>query len=236
MILNKRPELSIVTTVSPSRGETENFLLALSQQSSLINFEVILVDDLGEGGQGCKDIGYPETLKVYSIETGGVGHLAATLLGFNIAHGNNIVSIDPDMVGNIADISRFLAESKNGSLLVYGVRVFRGDVSRLRFWFSRFYNRFLQFFLRSPVRDINVPMLLVSRDIVQKILSYDGAFGYLKLYMPDYLDDKFSEIEIEVVCDNKKRSAYSFFALALLFYTQIKQVIKYYRYSRRRRK
>lgn len=234
--MNKRPELSIVTTVSPSWGETENFLLALSQQSSLINFEVILVDDLGKGGQGCKEICYPETLEVYSIETGGVGHLAATLLGINVAHGDNIISIDPDMVGNIPDISRFLAESRNGALLVYGVRVFRGDVSRFRFWFSRFYNRLLQFFLRSPVRDINVPMLLVDREIVQQILSYNGEFGCLKLYIPDYLDDKFSEIEIEVLCDNKKRSAYSFFALALLFYTQLKQVIKYYRYSRRRRK
>lgn len=225
--------ISIVVTVSPSASEMRRFLLGLESQTYFDNFEVVLVDDLGVIKDKNDVFTLPNSLDVRVVETGGVGHLKATVLGFKESRGDVVVSIDPDMEKNIADIPRFLLEKDLGARLIYGVRIFRGDVSVLRFFCSRLYNMMLQIFFCSPVRDINVPMILVSRDLIGDILMYNGEFGYLKLFMPNKLGSKFSEVEIEVVCDKKERSAYSLFSLLALLFSQLKEIFIYRRCVRR---
>ena len=226
-------EISIVVTVSPSLDEMQQFINSLNCYYPTGNVEIVFVNDLGISESDLKVLSLPDSIGFSFLDTGGVGHLDATILGLGAARGRYIVSIDPDMFENIRDIPAFIDAAEKGAVLVYGIRVFRDDVPAYRFLLSRIYNKLLQVFFDSPVSDINVPMLLVKSELVPAIIDYKGTSGYLKLFMPDYVGDKFSEIEIRVSCRNKKKSAYSFFSLVLLCISQFRQVLKYFHYSRR---
>lgn len=230
------PSISFVVTVSPSNFENSRFLRQLKEKFATHSPEIILVDDIGFfKSRNCFEA-IPSGLNVRVLNTEGVGHLNASVIGFGQCQGDIIVTIDPDMYGNISDITKFIKMAEAGASLVYGVRVVRGDVPKVRHLLSKLYNRILQSFFLSVVRDINVPMILMKRELVKEVMAYKGEHGSLKLFMPFDLGCKFSEVEIQVVCEDKGPSAYSFPSLFVLFFLQLKEVFRYRAYVRSNRR
>lgn len=183
------------------------------QASRKCAVELIVVDDL-RVLSGVEDVGKlaPDVLvRLLIPET--KGQLDSGIHALAHAKGAHIVTIDPDMYENLADIDRFVERQISGCSLVYGVRVSRGDVSRFRVWISRLYNSVVRQVFLLPVHDINTPMLLLSADIVPEILSYDGRCGLVKVYFPYILGARFAEVKIEVSGMSKK-SSYSYLRLA----------------------
>ena len=209
------PVITIITTASPSWDETRRFVLAVAtyQASRNCTIELIVVDDLrvlsgvAQVGQLAPDV----LVKLFVPEVR--GQLDSGIHALAHANGELIVTIDPDMHENLADIDRFVERQASGCSLVYGVRIARGDVSRLRVLISRLYNWVVRKVFLLPVHDINTPMLLLSADIVPEILAYDGRHGLVKVYFPYVLGTRFAEVKIEV-SGMSKTSSYSYLRLA----------------------
>lgn len=220
--------ISIITTSSPLWHETKRFILAVDsyKKSSGHELELIIVDDLR-----VISLLELEDLKINGCVIKVVfskvkGQLGSSIQALGYSTGRLIITMDPDMYGNLLDIDRFVVAHDSGCSLVYGRRISRSDTSFVRRLASRLYNGCIQFFLRLPVHDINTPMLLVSRNIVHEIMRYDGRHGLVKVYFPFILGDRFSEIDIRVDGDLKV-SSYSY---SLLFFFMIGQVSELLRF------
>lgn len=188
--------------------------------------ELIIVDDLLVLPPGFVVHEWAPGLSIKVVRSGGGGQLNSIMQALPIASGEAILSIDPDMSGNLDDFDQFIELHESGCRLVYAVRVSRSDVSMLRVFISKIYNRLARAIFLLPAKDINTPMLLISADIVPFILSYDGRHGHAKIFFPYVLGAQFSEVEISVVSEPKK-SSYSYVSL---FFLMISHCIDFSRF------
>jgi glycosyltransferase involved in cell wall biosynthesis len=226
--------ISIITTSSPLPGELEAFMATLEayRQQGRRDVELLVVDDLRI--LDAVPPGFPpERVKI--LRPAVRGQLDAGIAALAEAKGELVITMDPDMCENVADIDRFVAEHAAGSLLIYGRRISRSDVSSLRQGLSRFYNALLQQLFDLPVHDINTPMLMVSRRIITDILAYDGHGGLVKLYFPYRLGRDFSELDIRV-SGVAKTSSYSYASLLLFMLKQLAAVWRFQRFRQQERR
>lgn len=224
--------ISVITTSSPLPGELDSFVAALAayRQRSGREIELLVVDDLRLLESAPAFAGGAVKL----LRPAERGQLDAGIAALAVAAGDVVITLDPDMQENVADIDRFMAEHEAGSLLVYGRRVSRSDVSSLRRGLSQLYNAVLQRLFDLPVHDINTPMLMVSRQIIADILAYDGHGGLVKLYFPYRLGRDFSELDI-TVSGAPKASSYSYAALVVFMVKQLAAVWNFQRFRQQER-
>lgn len=226
-------KLSIITSSSPVPGELDVFVEAIDAYRRVHGYsiELLIADDLRI--LDAFPEGFPSDY-IRILRSSERGQLNAGIAALAIAVGDVVITMDPDMHKNVADIDRFFAEYEAGILLVYGRRISRSDVSLLRRGLSLLYNVLLQFLFDLKVHDINTPMLMVSRSIIADILAYDGHAGLVKLYFPYRLGKYFSEVEISV-SSPPKVSSYSCMALGVLMVRQLAAIWRFQCFRRQER-
>lgn len=230
----KKPieKLSIITTVCYSLEILERFAAAVNDFSRSVDFEVelLLIDDLGilspsEERRLTALVSHFELVRSCRKS----GQLAAGVNALRKASGDVVITLDPDMYGNLKDISRFLKRYEAGYVLVYGRRVFRSDVSVVRKLASNAYNLLVRCVFFVSVKDVNTPMLLVAREIMPTIVSYRGENGLAKAYFPFLFSDRFCLVDIEVRVQSGN-SSYDYFSLLVLAFRQIIELGKFLRF------
>lgn len=130
------------------------------------------------------------------------------------------ITLDPDMYMNVRDFDRFLAAYLDGGELIYGIRRTRRDVPIWRFFASRLYNYVIRHVLRFPVSDINTPLVLISKGLIDTIHNESKPVLVKKALYPYILREKFIEIPVDVSC-SKKKSTYSVSSLIFLAFQQL---------------
>lgn len=226
--------ISIVTTTSPVPGETEHFVAAVAAfaPQAPAPLELLLVDDLRLLDRAAAAACEARYGFVRVLQPARRGQLAASIEALAEVRGEVALTLDPDMAGNLPDVSRFLARYREGCLLVYGRRTSRGDVPPLRRAASRLYNGIIRRLFGLVVKDINTPMLLVARSLLSDIAAYDGRHGSAKVYFPLVLGPRFAEVEIAVAPSSRK-SAYAWSDLLRLMLLQLGDLFRFARARRR---
>lgn len=165
--MSREPILSIITTTDPMAGQLPMLLQALSLLAASQGdcYEVVIVDDLGQWGNGSADIGTEFPSLIITPIPGGQreGQLKAIQKGIAHACAPLIMTVDPDLhpcVPEIPDMLRLLSDE---ALAVHVVRKCRPGTG----WFRRIASRSINFLVRNimglRIHDIGSPITLFDR-------------------------------------------------------------------------
>ena len=208
--------LTVVVVVPPDRQELEVFLDALAQfaERAAAPVGLVLIDVFQQSDQYLSDIAVPGVaVRVELAYT--ENQFQAMLAVACTCQSDVVVTMDPDMAGNLDDLPAMLERINQGAELVYGVRLRRDDVSPLRRLLSRLFNRLMQKFMYSVTSDMNTPLVMLTSSFASRLAGYSGESGLAKLYYPWLLGDAFHEHPVAVRCP-RKRSSYRLFQLLQL--------------------
>ena len=173
-----------LSLVCPAYNEQESLELLLKEwddqlRSTSLSYEMILVDD------GSTD-STPElmthalrtyqTLRVLRMDRRS-GQSSALVAGFRAARGCWIVTSDADLQNDPADLPKFL-ELTEAFDVVCGWRWDRKD-SWTKRQISRFANASRRRLLDDDVHDTGCGMKLIHRNVVERILEFDGMHRFL---------------------------------------------------------
>lgn len=226
---NLRPNLSIITTLDPRTGIMEDlyraYLLFAERHEAT---ELVVVN-----GFGPLHVALPPsptlcdtaTIRMATSPLAGQGN--AFLHGASIAKGEILVSIDPDMHGNINDIATMLACHQRGDRLVYTRRRHRHDAGIARRAASRLFNVCLSLVTGTRIHDFNSPMFLISRDALNALLPLQLSAEAYKFHAYYLNRSRFSQVDIDVSCVLKKKSNYDFRTLLRLFFARLSLACRY---------
>lgn len=152
---------------------------------------------------------------------------SAILYGIKHAKGKLVLSIDPDMHGNINDIATMLACHQRGDRLVYTRRRHRHDAGIARRTASRLFNVCLSLATGTRINDFNSPMFLISRDALNVLLPLQLSAEAYKFHAYYLNRSRFSQVDIDVSCVLKKKSNYDFRTLLRLFFARLSLACRY---------
>lgn len=226
---NTRPRLSIITTLDPRPGTMaafhRDFLLFAESNGSI---ELVVVNGFGPLHDAIPPASiFRDTANIRMANSPLPGQGNAFLHGASIAKGEILVSIDPDMHGNIHDISTLLACHQRGDQLVYTRRRHRHDAGLARRAASHLFNICLSLVTGTRVHDFNSPMFLISRDALNVLLPLRLPAEAYKFHAYYLNHTRFSQIDIDVSGVLKKKSNYEFRTLLRLFFARLSLACRY---------
>lgn len=221
-------QLSIVTTVDGQKEICTDFAqtLALYTHHKKLLTQLIFVDDLHALTQEIT----PDNNNFLDIEviTPPIrqGQFKAILLGLQKTSADIILVIDPDMSQNINDISLFIEKINTGSQIVFGQRVKRLDVLFTRKLISFIFNLIVRFFLKIDIKDINTPMIMVTRTALQSLKNVQKDSSAHKYYLCHNFKSTIAEVPI-IIKKEKPYSNYNIRQRIVAFYPEFISLIKY---------
>lgn len=226
---NLRPYLSIIATLDPHPGIMTDFyrayaLFAERHEST----ELVVVNGFGPLHAAIPPApALCDTTSIRMANSPLPGQGNAFLHGASIAKGNILVSIDPDMHGNINDIFTMLACHQRGDQLVYTRRRHRHDAGIARRAASRLFNVCLSLVTRTRIHDFNSPMFLITRDALNVLLPLQLSAEAYKFHAYYLNRSRFSQVDIDVSCVLKKKSNYDLRTLLRLFFARLSLACRY---------
>ncbi len=177
-----------VSIVIPVFNEEDNIgplaaeLVPLEKQ--IPSLEVLLVDD-GSTDTTWKKIQdlarqHPVLRGIRSVRNG--GQTSATLIGFQHARGDILVTLDGDLQNNPADIPAVVAELKNGDCdVVCGYRAKRKDSWSRRVG-SRIGNRIRNWVTQDGLIDTGCSLKAFKKECAKDIPPVNGAHRFMGAY------------------------------------------------------
>lgn len=223
----------LVSIVITSDSDPEVVRLFLDAVKKISNFpdalmlQVVVVDDLGVLDEGfCS--GYRCSFDLVLLGSGNRhGQLAALVKGVSRADGEVVVTMDPDMHRNVADIERFIAEYKRGYHLVFAWRVRRRGVSGTRIALTAVFNAMARIIGGMTLRDFNTSMILLSRQAVEMLETMPAEACSARLYMLHRMAGDVTEVQIETEELPGRKSTYSRYGRILIFFERLMEVIRF---------
>lgn len=230
-------KISVVCTCPPDEDELIEFLNAFSgfvEDDERSGFSLFLVDEIGVSENYTDRLlsilrDFP--VKNSILNAKGCGQFYAL---FEVSKGIEsgvVVTIDPDMGGNLSNIPEMLRLIESGRDLVFAVRATRADVPVLRRIVSRIFNSFLRAVFGVRPTDINTPMVMFSSRISSDLERFPSKAGHPKLYFSYILGDRYCEVPI-VVAAKARGSSYTWAGLVRLALMQVGQAYRFSVYVR----
>lgn len=221
--------LSIVTTLDPYPGVMPCFIHQFRQFANKASFpvELIIVNGMPTALADASSLISPGSEDTHIINSPTPDQGSAILYGIKHAKGKLVLSIDPDMHGNINDIATMLACHQRGDRLVYTRRRHRHDAGIARRTASRLFNVCLSLATGTRINDFNSPMFLISRDALNVLLPLQLSAEAYKFHAYYLNRSRFSQVDIDVSCVLKKKSNYDFRTLLRLFFARLSLACRY---------
>jgi glycosyltransferase involved in cell wall biosynthesis len=136
------------------------------------------------------------------------GKADALALGFSLAKGDLLVTMDADLQDKPSELHKFLEKQKSGADVVCGWRKERKDKSKMVV-ISKMFNYLIGLLFGLKLHDIDCGYKLLTRDAANSLHIYSGLYRFipLLLYQQGYIVD-----EVVVEHDNRKfgHSKYGF--------------------------
>ncbi|MGA2911295.1 MAG: glycosyltransferase family 2 protein [Candidatus Levyibacteriota bacterium] len=205
----------MISAVVPAFNEEESLnelykvlsvnLLKLGQE-----YEIIFVDDGSTDSTlqilqklASKD----KTIRIFSFRKNR-GKAEALTVGFQMAKGDYIVTLDADLQDRPEEIKKLLDKAKEGFDLVSGWRKDRKDALRTRLS-SQFFNFIMSSFWGVHLHDYNCGLKLYTKEAARSLNLYGGMYRFIPLLVAE---KGFEVTEIPVVHEKRKfgKSKYGF--------------------------
>lgn len=182
-----------LSVILPTYNEYENIRKLIPEivkflGSQKFGWEILVVDD--NSPDGTAQIVRQMAKKISNLrlilrkKKAGIG--AALRHGYNEAHGQYFLSMDADLSLKVADISKLVAEVKNGYDLVLGSKYLKGSVYKkvnlpikIRSMISMTGNRYIGLILGIPVRDFSLNFRIMKRQLWKAIKPLDDQNYFL---------------------------------------------------------
>jgi glycosyltransferase involved in cell wall biosynthesis len=146
-------------------------------------------------------------VRVFSFKTNR-GKADALALGFSVAKGDLLVTMDADLQDKPSELHKFLEKQKTGVDVVCGFRKERKDKSQMVV-ISKFFNYLIGVLFGLKLHDIDCGYKLLTRGAADSLHIYSGLYRFipLLLYQQGYIVD-----EVVVEHDTRKfgHSKYGF--------------------------
>jgi glycosyltransferase involved in cell wall biosynthesis len=173
-------------------------------------YEIIFVDDgsTDDTLNILKSIAHKnKNVRVYSFKKNR-GKADALALGFSMAKGDLVVTMDADLQDKPSELHKFLEKQKEGADVVCGWRKERKDKSRM-VAISKFFNYLISVLFGLQIHDIDCGYKLFTKESVASLRIYGGLYRFipLMLYQQGFIVD-----EVVVEHDTRKfgHSKYGF--------------------------
>lgn len=178
-----------LSVVIPAKNEEGSVETLYQEIKSVVNplkksFEVIFVDD------GSSDSTFEKLAALHKKDPrvkiikfrGNLGKSAALQVGFNLACGEIIFTMDADLQDNPAEIPHFLAKLDEGYDLVSGWKKTRHDPS-VKVIPSRILNNFLTPLLTGvKLHDINCGFKAYRKEVVKSLNLYGELYRFIPVF------------------------------------------------------
>jgi len=205
----------MISAVVPAFNEEESLnefykvlstnLLKLGQE-----YEIIFVDDGSTDSTlqilqkfGAKD----KKVRIFSFRKNR-GKAEALTVGFQMAKGDYIVTLDADLQDRPEEMKKLLDKAKEGFDLVSGWRKDRKDALKTRLS-SQFFNFVMSSFWGVHLHDYNCGLKLYTKEAARSLNLYGGMYRFIPLLVAE---KGFEVTEIPVVHEKRKfgKSKYGF--------------------------
>src|SRR3989344_9569567 len=180
----KKPKISFVIPAKNEEGSLEIlFQEILSSIKNIKTFEIIFIDD-GSTDNTLKILKKlskkDKRVKVISLR-GNFGKSTALQIGFNIARGDIIFTMDADLQDNPKEIPNFLKKLANGYDLVSGWKKERHDPQVQKVIPSRIINFLTRFLTGVPIHDTNCGFKAYKREVIENLNLYGELYRFIPI-------------------------------------------------------
>ena len=180
-----KPNLSIII---PAKDEEESLDLLCDEISTTlknlnISYEIIIIDD------GSKDHTFEiarkiklknNNIKIIQLR-GNFGKSIALQVGFDVAEGDIIFTMDADMQDNPKEIPVFLNKIEEGYDMVSGWKKKRFDPSITKVIPSRIINFLTRLLTRVQIHDTNCGFKAYKREVIQNLNLYGELYRFIPI-------------------------------------------------------
>lgn len=165
-------------------------------------YEIIFVDD-GSTDTSLKILKSLEkknsSIRIFSFRRN-QGKSEALNLGFRVANGNPIVTLDADLQDRPGEIKKLVEKSKQGYDLVSGWRKKRNDTGRIRAG-SKLFNTIVRIVWGTKLHDYNCGLKVYTNDLAKSLMLYGGMHRFIPLLA---YEQGFRIAEVEVSHDKRQ--------------------------------
>lgn len=206
----------MISAVVPVLNEEESiqpfyFRLASSLRKIDNEYEIIFVDD-GSTDNSLnvlkKLYSKDKKIRIFSFRTNH-GKAEALTVGFQVAKGDYIVTLDADLQDRPEEIKKLLDKAKEGYDLVSGWRKNRKDSKLFINLPSKLFNLLSSVFWGLKLKDYNCGLKVYTSEAAKSLNLYGGRQRFIPLLL---YQNGFSVTELEVVHDKRQfgKSKYGF--------------------------
>lgn len=176
--------------------------LLKSVQKITKSYEIIFIDD-GSTDKSLFVLKQLEkkdkSIRIYSFRRN-QGKSEALSLGFQVAKGDCIVTLDADLQDRPGEIYKLIEKSQHGYDLVTGWRKNRKHPARIRV-ISKLFNYIVGFIWKTKLHDYNCGLKVYSRDLAKSLYLYGGMHRFIPLLA---YEQGFRVAEVEVSHDKRQ--------------------------------
>jgi glycosyltransferase involved in cell wall biosynthesis len=180
---NKQVFISYIVPAYNEEPVIAAFLKALNAQAQQLSqqYEIIVVDDASKDQTYQAVLSFTDTYPVKLLRfSRNFGKEIALSAGLQHASGEVVVLIDGDFQHPMEVIPQFLKHWAEGYDMVYGVRKSRGDESRIKRSFARFFYRLME-----RITNVSIPpnagdFRLLDRCVVDSLNQIDERSRFMK--------------------------------------------------------
>lgn len=180
---NKQVFISYIVPAYNEEPVIADFLTALNAQAQQLSqqYEIIVVDDASKDQTYQAVLPFTDSHPVKLLRfSRNFGKEIALSAGLQHASGEVVVLIDGDFQHPMAVIPQFLQHWAEGYDMVYGVRKSRGDESRIKRSFARFFYRLME-----RITNVSIPpnagdFRLLDRCVVDSLNQIDERSRFMK--------------------------------------------------------
>jgi glycosyltransferase involved in cell wall biosynthesis len=217
MLMNSPDEASVaLSIVVPALNEEENVpelyarIVKAMEDLDENSYEIVFVDDGSTDGTFgvMEDLaGADQRVRVVRFRTN-MGKSAGYSVGFSVAQGAVVITMDADLQDDPLEIGKFLEKLAEGYDSVTGWK-YRGKGSIGRALPSRIFNRVVSLATGLGLHDINCPFKAYRREILKDL----NLYGELYRFIPALLHNrgyKIAEIRVENLPRKYGKSKFGF--------------------------
>jgi glycosyltransferase involved in cell wall biosynthesis len=205
----------MISAVVPAFNEEESiekFYAVLSVNLAKLdkNYETVFIDDGSTDStlEILKKLASKDNkIRIFSFRKNR-GKAEALTVGFQMAKGDYIVTLDADLQDRPEEIKNLLAKAKEGFDLVSGWRKNRKDALKTRLS-SKLFNGIMSSFWGVHLHDYNCGLKLYTKEAAKSVNLYGGMHRFIPLLVAE---KGFEVTEIPVVHEKRKfgKSKYGF--------------------------
>jgi glycosyltransferase involved in cell wall biosynthesis len=205
----------MISAVVPAFNEEESIkefysVLSLNLAKIEKDYEIVFIDD-GSTDSTLEIIkklaSKDKKIRIFSFRKN-QGKAEALTLGFRMAKGDHIVTLDADLQDRPEEIGKLLAKAKEGFDLVSGWRKERKDTLKTRLS-SKLFNFIMSAFWGVHLHDYNCGLKLYTREAAKSLSLYGGMYRFIPLLVAE---KGFDVTEIPVIHEKRQfgKSKYGF--------------------------